>query len=63
LTIVSVGLLIGVIVLGVQVNKQGDEIAKIENTCTTKACIKAANLILSNIDQSADPCEDFNKFR
>lgn len=30
--------------------------------CTTKACIKAAHGMLQNMNQSADPCEDFNEF-
>ena len=31
-------------------------------TCTSKACLKAANLILNNIDTNVDPCEDFYEF-
>ncbi|CAF0711928.1 unnamed protein product [Brachionus calyciflorus] len=32
------------------------------NICLTKACIKAANTILENMDQNVDPCEDFHLF-
>jgi hypothetical protein len=27
-----------------------------KNVCTTKACIKAANMILQNMDPTVDPC-------
>ncbi|RNA08867.1 neprilysin isoform X2 [Brachionus plicatilis] len=33
-----------------------------QSVCTSKSCIKAANLILKNLDESMDPCENFYKF-
>lgn len=33
-----------------------------QNICTSKSCIKAANLILKNLDESVDPCDNFYKF-
>ena len=32
------------------------------NICETEACIKSAAMILKNMDQSIDPCEDFYAF-
>ncbi|CAF0964437.1 unnamed protein product [Brachionus calyciflorus] len=41
---------------------QGSTTSAKAEVCVTPACISAANLILSNIDRTQDPCEDFNKF-
>lgn len=32
------------------------------DVCTSKSCIKAANLILKNLDESIDPCDNFYQF-
>lgn len=32
------------------------------NLCLTKSCVLAASNIISKIDESVDPCEDFHKF-
>lgn len=33
-----------------------------EGVCTKPGCIKAAEIIQSNLDESLDPCDDFYKF-
>lgn len=45
------------ILLGMSINYKSRQ-----NVCTSKSCIKAANLILKNLDESVDPCENFYKF-
>jgi membrane metallo-endopeptidase-like protein 1 len=35
---------------------------KREKVCTSKACIRAANTILSNMDLRSDPCVNFHEF-
>ncbi|XP_067139630.1 neprilysin-2-like [Centruroides vittatus] len=32
------------------------------NICLTQGCVKAAALLINNMDQTADPCKDFYKF-
>jgi hypothetical protein len=60
---ISVALLVAVITLSVLLAQSHGKLESSKsNICTTRACIKASNLILSNIDPSVDPCEDFNEF-
>ncbi len=47
-------LLIVVITLSFLLSNKSDFYSK--NVCTTKACIKAANMILQNMDTTVDPC-------
>ena len=61
---ISAVLLIVVIVLSVLLgnSSSSDSSDPDSNLCTSVSCINAAKLILNNIDEKADPCEDFNKF-
>jgi neprilysin len=64
---VTIVLLAAVIVLGTLLgfeksNKTETSSQTETKICTTKACIKAAHSMLENMNQSADPCEDFNQF-
>ena len=51
-------LVIAVITLSILLNMRASR----ASICTSKSCIRAANLILENMDQTADPCEDFYQF-
>jgi hypothetical protein len=53
LILTIVALTIAVIVLGVLLGKKETD----SNICLTKACISSANLILKNLDITADPCK------
>lgn len=53
-------LFIAVISLTVLLNVK--YVSQKQTICTSKSCIRAANLILENMDQSADPCDDFYMF-
>jgi membrane metallo-endopeptidase-like protein 1 len=48
-----------IIVLSVSIALDSDEDPEI---CSSKSCIKAANMILQNMDQTVDPCDNFYQF-
>ena len=52
LFLASVGGIIGVTVTGIGKCPSA-------NTCTTPSCVQLASTVLSNMDPSIDPCEDF----
>ncbi|CAF0711924.1 unnamed protein product [Brachionus calyciflorus] len=58
--LIAVFLILAIIILSILLSKKntfyGDKI------CNNKACIKAANMILQNIDLSVDPCDNFYEF-
>lgn len=60
LGLISVALLAAVITLSILLADANTK--NKDTTCFSKSCIKAANNILTNIDESVDPCEDFNEF-
>ena len=59
LLLIILTLLAAVIALSVLYSNANNNKSKV---CLTKACISSANNILRNIDITADPCEDFNRF-
>ena len=61
LAILSITLIVVVLSLGILLSSKGSK-AEPEKVCTTPTCIKAANLILSILDETVNPCDDFNQF-
>jgi hypothetical protein len=54
-------LCIAVIVLSVLLAKESSSNLN-NHLCTTKSCIKYANMIMQNMDESVDPCDNFYEF-
>lgn len=65
LLLISVALLSGLIAVSVLYSNTKTNTPDTSNTsklCLEKECISAASQILKNMDLSADPCEDFNRY-
>jgi len=63
--LLTISLLVSTITLGVLYGKEKDNTQnnpKDSELCQTPECIKAANRILSSMDQAVDPCDDFYEF-
>ncbi|CAF0711920.1 unnamed protein product [Brachionus calyciflorus] len=61
ISVFTFALVIIVAVLSILLNVSNQKTIE-KNVCTSKSCIKAASLILKNIDETVDPCEDFYQF-
>lgn len=62
-TLVAIGLLVGLIV--VAVNNSNDDNSSdvgLERLCLTQECIAESAVVLRQMDQTADPCDDFYEF-
>ncbi|CAG5125957.1 unnamed protein product, partial [Candidula unifasciata] len=59
-----IGLLIifFVIIISLAVGLTRPQIVPVTKYCNSPACVKAAGSLLSNVDWTVDPCEDFYKF-
>jgi len=61
LGLLTVSLLVSTITLGVLYGQEKNN-PNDSGICQTPECIKAANRILSSMDQDVDPCDDFYRF-
>lgn len=53
--LLSIGLLVGLIIVAVRGNNE-------DNSCKTKNCVETSAKILSKMDLTIDPCENFYEF-
>ncbi|KAF9139533.1 hypothetical protein BG015_001984 [Linnemannia schmuckeri] len=62
--LVAIGVALGVVQAGPINNNHGNKGPSLNNKaiCTTPHCVTAAAGILSDMDTSVDPCQDFSKF-
>ena len=55
LSATALGLYLGLAFISPSPGKQ-------ESLCTTKECVSTANILLNNMDDNIDPCDDFYQF-
>ncbi|KAG4067966.1 hypothetical protein HA402_010652 [Bradysia odoriphaga] len=60
-TLVAIGLLIGLIVVAVNNNNDPTD-ESLESVCLTQECIAESAVVLRQMNQTADPCDDFYEF-
>lgn len=55
-------LIAGLVVLGLVINLSHGEKKSSERPCNTPECVIAAAKVLSNMNRTADPCQDFYEY-